>query len=134
MIYQGRASGFTLIEVLVSVVILSVGIVLILQAFSTAAVALGASRTASRSCYLIQKKMDDIQADSVLGRIEEGYSSGGFDGAFNNFVWRSAIEENAEISNDLPARIYKVIIKVVEERTDHEMEAVTYVSVPQKHE
>ncbi len=50
--FAARNSAFTLIELLVTVVILSTGIVLILQAFQTSMVALAESRDGLRSAAL----------------------------------------------------------------------------------
>ncbi len=58
-------AGFTLIEVLITLVILSTGIVVVLQAFQTSATALGAARDTERATYLIQSTLDLIARDGV---------------------------------------------------------------------
>lgn len=60
-----RHSGFTLIEVLITVVILSTGIVLVLQAFQTSATALGAARDAMRATHLLRGMVETIARDGL---------------------------------------------------------------------
>ncbi|MCE9613171.1 MAG: prepilin-type N-terminal cleavage/methylation domain-containing protein [Lentisphaerae bacterium] len=57
---RGRG-GFTLIEVLITLVILSTGIVVVLQAFQTSATALGASRDALYANHLLNVTMDELE-------------------------------------------------------------------------
>jgi len=73
--------GFTLIEVLVALVILSTGIVVVLRAFQTSLFALSEARDALRASML----MRDTLAETELAVIQEGASAlrrldGGFSG------------------------------------------------------
>jgi prepilin-type N-terminal cleavage/methylation domain-containing protein len=80
-----RQGAFTLIEVLITLVILSTGIVLVLQAFETAAVALGDSRDAMRASSLARDKLEDALADDP--EAAPG-TSGSFPTVFGGFRWR----------------------------------------------
>ena len=62
-----KSDGFTLIEVLVSVVILSVGIVLVLQALETATVALSEMRDAVWASTIAQGEFDKIRVRAMGG-------------------------------------------------------------------
>lgn len=61
-----KTSGFTLVEVLVSIVILSIGIVVVLQAFQTSLTALSESRNVLRSSTFARRKLAEI--DSMVAR------------------------------------------------------------------
>lgn len=54
-------AAFTLIEVLVTLVILSTGIVLVLQAFETSLVALGDARDNLWGSFLMRQKMTEVE-------------------------------------------------------------------------
>jgi hypothetical protein len=56
----GKALSFTLIEVLITLVILSTSIVLVLRAFGTAAAALGESRDCLWTSLLAKEKITEI--------------------------------------------------------------------------
>ena len=79
--------GFTLIEVLVTVVILSIGIVLVLRAFETSLVALGQARDALRAGHLIRGKMAEAEADALEGG-RPAYGAGGrLEAPFSEYRW-----------------------------------------------
>ena len=61
-----RRAAFTLIEVLVALVILSTGIVVVLQAFQTSATALGDARDTLRATRLIGDKLAEIDARGAV--------------------------------------------------------------------
>ena len=81
-------SAFTLIELLVTIVILSTGIVVILQAFQTSMVALAQSRDSMRSAALQHALLVQAELD-VMGL---GGNSGVTDQVlrqrYPNFEWR----------------------------------------------
>jgi prepilin-type N-terminal cleavage/methylation domain-containing protein len=54
--------GFTLIEVLVAVVILSTGIVVVLRAYNSSLIALGQAHDVLQASRLIREQMTDVQA------------------------------------------------------------------------
>lgn len=85
---RGAGHAFTLIEVLVSVVILSVGIVMVLRAFNTSAAALGAAHDTLWNSLLIRQKSGEMALERARGgEIEEG--SGVFTAVPGNFAWQT---------------------------------------------
>jgi prepilin-type N-terminal cleavage/methylation domain-containing protein len=125
--------AFTLIEVLVSVAILSIGIVVVLQAFNTAAVALSGSRTVTRASLLIEDKLGNLSLDAERGKLETGYMSGRFDDPFGNYRWRTRVEEASEVARgDLRTVSYRVEITAIEDTTGRETTAVTFLGTTEK--
>lgn len=84
-----KRSGFTLIEILITLVILSTGIVLVLEAFQTSLTALGASRDSLWSNVLIKEKLAGIEADELEDDdFEISDSSGNFDDPYRKYAWK----------------------------------------------
>ena len=75
--------GFSLIEVLVSVVILSTGIVAVLYSFDASISALAASRDGMRIDLLLRQKLDE-----VLWKGLPPASGGAFAGSDSEFSWQ----------------------------------------------
>ena len=63
---RNSRTGFTLVEVLVAVVILSVGIASVLAAYNVCMSALGVSSDACRANLLLKNKLDAIITDGAL--------------------------------------------------------------------
>lgn len=63
----GNRRGFTLIEVLITLVILSTGIVIVLEAFQTSLVALNAAREHLRATSLLEQKTSEIGLEVLAG-------------------------------------------------------------------
>ena len=59
------SQGFTLIEVLVAVTILSIGIILVLGAFDTALSALDSARVSMRAHELLKQKLDAVEVHGL---------------------------------------------------------------------
>lgn len=88
-----NSSGFTLIEVLVSVVVLSTGIIFVLHAFNTAALAMSEMRDTIWSGYAAQCELDKIRIDAAVGGDPgSGYSSGTVQSYYGIFRWDRRIE------------------------------------------
>jgi prepilin-type N-terminal cleavage/methylation domain-containing protein len=83
---RGRA-GFTLIEILITIVILSTGIVVILHAFEVSMTGLARARDVLSGTILCQNKITDIKSDIILGKAPNAVSGGAFDSTFNDFRW-----------------------------------------------
>jgi len=79
--------AFTLIEVLVSMVILATGIVLILRAFETSVIALGEARDALRATSLLEAKLAEIRADTATSGGRTLSSRGSFDAPYSDYSW-----------------------------------------------
>lgn len=127
--------GFTLPEVLVSVVILATGIVAILQAFNVSLSVLGESRSILKGNMLIMQKMAEVELASItLGDIETGTTSGSFDRENNNYQWQIKAEK---ISGGFePASgsgtLNQVEISVWREGSQREYKASTYLKTVKK--
>jgi len=89
-----KNDGFTLVELLVSVVILSVGIVSVLHAFQSALFALGASRDHLWGGLLIEEKIADMYVES-LGDPDTVpvSSSGDFEDSYSDFRWETVVSQ-----------------------------------------
>jgi type II secretion system protein I len=92
-IQQSRACGFTLIEVLVALVVLSTGIVAVLRALDTATVALGEARDSLQATLLMEKKLAEASAAAAAERAE--LSAGSFSESFLGAPWRGAWDVEA---------------------------------------
>lgn len=91
--FRGRR-GFSLIEVLIATVILSVGIVTVLCAFHTSLSALGSVRDGLWAGMLIGEKMAELEGaaqDRDEGALCSG--SGTFAGVYEGFSWRTEVSE-----------------------------------------
>jgi prepilin-type N-terminal cleavage/methylation domain-containing protein len=84
---RGGHGGFTLIEILVTLVILSVGIVLVLEGFQTSIFALGASRDAMRADALLAQLMAQTELTLLAGGNAPGVADQGQDSSSSNYRW-----------------------------------------------
>lgn len=83
----GDAAGFTLLEVLVTLVILSTGIVLVLRAFDHAMVALDNARDVMRMSFLAEQHLAAI--DVAQRPLEAGY--GTCEEPYAGYRWELAV-------------------------------------------
>jgi prepilin-type N-terminal cleavage/methylation domain-containing protein len=86
------AGAFTLIEVLVTLVILSAGIVLVLRAFETSLVALGEARDTARAATLLSRAVGEAEAAAVENGEAGLQAAGGFFDAGLDWRVRVAVE------------------------------------------
>ncbi len=78
----------TLVEVLLAVVILSIGIAGVLRAYSTSIGALEISRDTVNAIELLKEKMADVEQEMIeQGGISAGSSGGQFTGEFKDYHW-----------------------------------------------
>ncbi|MCK5306430.1 MAG: prepilin-type N-terminal cleavage/methylation domain-containing protein [Candidatus Omnitrophica bacterium] len=77
--------AFTLIEVMVAVAILSLGLVLVIQVFSTCLRAVESSSNLSKAAILAQSKLDEIE---IMGLYEKPASRDEFEGGASGFNWK----------------------------------------------
>lgn len=95
----GSKRGMTLVEILLAVVILSVGIAGVLQAYAVSVKTLGISRDHIDALCLLKEKMADIeQAALEQNGLSAGTSSGDFTGAFQDCTWESEAKPISEES------------------------------------
>ncbi|GEM_PF-2663574 len=82
------SSGITLVEVLLAVVVLSVGLVGVLRAYAASISALEVSQETVNTVELLKEKMAEIEEDALEdGGISAGSASGQFDGEFTDYHW-----------------------------------------------
>lgn len=80
--------GVTLVEILLAVVILSVGISGILQAYGVAVTALETGQDYVETMQLLKGKMAEIEQEIIEGKgLSAGSSRGVFEGGFKNYQW-----------------------------------------------
>ena len=87
MTSKRNIEAFTLIEILITIVILSIGIVGILHAFETSMNSLTQTREVLFNTILCRDKLTEIRSDIVIGKAPDGTSAGAFDGTFKNYRW-----------------------------------------------
>lgn len=82
-------AAFTLIEILITIVILSTGIVVILHAFETSMMALTKARDVLACTVLCRDKLSEIKSDIAVGKSPEATSNGSFDGMYEDYRWNT---------------------------------------------
>ncbi len=89
---RNRGAGFTLIEVLVTVVILATGIVVVLQAFNVSLSALQASRDVLWGTMLAREKLTESRLQ-VLGSFGDmtGLERGRFSDRYRDYSWEQRV-------------------------------------------
>ena len=131
-----RQEGFTLIEVLVTLLILSTNLILVLQAYQSSLRALGASRTNLHVSALLGQRVAEIEKTILLnpGRIPQS-AQGVFFGHYANYSWSQNVQEVAgSVDSEKPKRApgYLCEVSITIWRTDSRdrYESTTLVYVP----
>jgi general secretion pathway protein I len=91
-----RTTGFTLVEVLVATVILAIGLLAGLTAFSMAARASGASRNDTVIPLLAEAKLAEVQTMSRED-LAAGESHGDFGDSYPGYTWEMTISDYDEV-------------------------------------
>ena len=122
------SSSFTLIEVLVTLVILSTGIILVLRAFETSLVALGESRDSMRAGILLRETLADAE-QQVLAQGEHGLDAvGRFFDAHDDWRVRVEVELDTVVqSANVTNKLYRVAALAWREGVDRRYGAATYL-------
>ena len=90
---NNQHSGFTLVEIMLTITILTVGIIGILRAYATSINALEVSRDTIDAVCLLKEKMAEIEQTAIdEGGISPGSSSGRFEDEFENFLWKLEVK------------------------------------------
>ncbi len=84
--------GFSLLEVLLAMSILSFGLAGVIQAFSKSLEVLEVGQYSIDTTQLLKMKMAEIEQDILENSKFTGLMSGQFDGAFSDFKWKVSIE------------------------------------------
>ena len=129
--------AFTLIEVLVTLVIVSVGLVAILRAYQIAVSALEQTRETLRATMLI----DQILAEREIGALEKAEApvttTGRFASPYDDYVWEQKVVEVGLVPALPPevakrCRWYEVEVSVWKERgLARRLTANSMMAVPQ---
>lgn len=122
-------AGFTLIEVLVTVVILSVGIVMVLRALDTSVLALGETRSSLMASMVIKERATRVRLAGLRGgksslNAEEGRFTDA-QGGFSGDLRLELIDTSMDGSNTL----YQVKIEVWRAERDRRYSATTFICV-----
>ncbi|MEE8359413.1 MAG: prepilin-type N-terminal cleavage/methylation domain-containing protein [Candidatus Omnitrophota bacterium] len=89
-----RRGGFLLLEVLVSITVISVGLVYIIRSFSNSSRAIETAAYYLKAISLIEERLWDLEAQKG---VERGRDSGRFE-SDARYSWKTKIEE----AEDLP--------------------------------
>ncbi|MBI3602052.1 MAG: prepilin-type N-terminal cleavage/methylation domain-containing protein [Candidatus Omnitrophica bacterium] len=92
-----RPDGFTFIEVLLAVVILTIGAIGIIRVYVISLQALAVSQDYINEVYLAKEKMAQIQQNEIeQGGLPPEESRGEFQGRYEGFGWQSHIAPSDE--------------------------------------
>lgn len=103
----GNNKGFTFIELMVTVIVLTVGLVLIIQGFITAAGALNNMQDNIQAVRFLDLKMQELEASAGKDNgIKRGNSEGKFSSGAKDFNWSLEVigvekEKDLDLSEDL---------------------------------
>lgn len=118
---QGLERGVTLVEVLLAVVVLSVGLVGVLRAYAASLGALEVSRETVVTIELLKEKMADVEQEMIdQGGISAGSASGRFDGKFADYNWAWGTTATAQEG------LYELTMSVVRADGARQVSLVTY--------
>jgi len=128
---QSLTGGFTLIEVLIAVVVLSVGIVLILQALHGALSAWDGGVERMRSAMLVQEKLEEWRLAARLTGEIPASDRGGFETPFADYRWQVE-SETVALPGAAPqaGMLHELLCTVWREGRDRTFAAATRVYLP----
>jgi len=86
-----RAAGFTLLEVIVSLVLLAAGLVAVVSAFNVSLAATGAADRRTLATTLLNEKVEELKKEPLL---TAGQNEGDFGEDFEDYQWRLEISES----------------------------------------
>ena len=113
--------GVTLVEVLLAVVVLSVGLVGVLRAYAASIGALEVSRETVITIELLKEEMADVEQKMIeQGGISAGSASGRFDGKFADYNWAWGTATTAQEG------LYELTMSVVRADGARQVSLVTY--------
>ena len=124
-------------EVLVTLVILSTGIVMLLRALQTSVTGLERARDALFASLLCREKLVDIEADVRTGNRPPASSNGDFEGIYAAFRWSMAATQEESVKPESekktggddppPVTLYKISIEAWREGREDTQQATTYL-------
>ena len=90
---RNKRKGFLLLEVLISVTVITVGLVYVVRSFSSSSRAIDTATHFLKSLSLVEEKLWDLEAE---GMVEKGRYDGSFEDD-QEYSWRLEIEGEKEI-------------------------------------
>jgi prepilin-type N-terminal cleavage/methylation domain-containing protein len=93
--YLHRSKGFSLLELIMAVAILSVGIVVVLQAFSFSAQATGLSCDIIDAVFLAEDKIQELEFLETHGLMREEWVKGNLDRL--NWAYAVMLDANLDL-------------------------------------
>jgi type II secretory pathway pseudopilin PulG len=128
--------GFILLEVLVSILILSIGLVAVIGAFSSSTKIISTTRRYSEAVQLAERKMFEIQ--TIPMEDWKTRDSGDFGDQYPDYTWEYEIEEKdsefPEFESEItlePEKYYQLTLRIKFEernRVSVPIELVTYIT------
>jgi hypothetical protein len=118
--------GYLLFEVLLSLVILSAGLILVSRSFVSSLSALKVSKGHTQAVLMLERKLAEIES----GVIDiQGYSKIDLDGEEGGFNWKIRSEEpGEEIMSKLPYTEVQVTVSWAERNVEREVKASVGIS------
>lgn len=124
MLMCRRNKGFTLLEVVLAVAILSLGLVMVVRSYVSSLRAVKTSQNFLAADLLLEKKIWDWEED-VRSAPQPGevVPDGNFKAPFDNFTYRIWLEEEAE-----SPPLYKSTFKVSwqQRKNEHSVSSISY--------
>lgn len=131
MVRRQAPRGFALLEVMVSVAILSVGLVLVLGSFITAIGALQTSQNRIYAIQLLEEKMAEIEQEALQeGGTEPGRSEGEFVLKDRRFDWTlevAPVEEKEDLDLSEELNVVRLTVSWLERGSSKDVSVVTYL-------
>lgn len=128
MLMCRRNKGFTLLEVVLAVAILSLGLVMVVRSYVSSLRAVKTSQNFLAADLLLEKKIWDWEeqvrlATTQPGSVVPGDEEGNFEAPFDNFAYRIWMEEEAE-----SPPLYKSTFKVSwqQRKNEHSVSSISY--------
>ena len=113
--------GLTLVEVLLAVVVLSVGMVGVLRAYAASIGALEITRETVNTVELLKEKMAEIEQGMIeQGGISAGSASGQFAGESEEYSW------TREATTSAPEGLCELALTVTRSDSSRQASVVTY--------
>ncbi len=85
--------GFTFVEVMLTTVILSFGLVIVLQSFATALEGIKRSASNRTASYLIEEKMEELKEKAREEQgLADGPLTGEFDPQYGSYKWNAEVK------------------------------------------
>lgn len=97
-----RRRGFTLVEVLATLMLMTIALPVILQTISLATSAASLSKRRVEASLLCQSKMDELVA---TGQWQNGQLSGDFQPDWPDYTWTAQVEDFDGVSQELDVSI-----------------------------